>query len=117
MPRIDLRVIVDRLWAGSTNPGTATEIQGAVSAMQRMSFVYPLRDGTNVLDGDRVSGLRYIINNNPSGPPCQDCQVCPLIAQWTNRPSNVDSVDTAITFRASDPGEGCGGNSGHVCPG
>lgn len=114
LPTKDLRVIVDRIRAGSVNPGTTAEIQGAISAIERMSFVYPIRDGTNTLDGDRVSGLRYLINNNPSP---QDSQLCPLLASWANRPSNVDSVDVGIAFRAPDPGEGCGGNAPHFCSG
>src|SRR5207249_3036960 len=50
LPTKDLRVMVSRVWSGTpTKPG---ELDAARAAMERLSFVYPLRDGVSSLDGD-----------------------------------------------------------------
>jgi hypothetical protein len=112
----DLRVMVSRLWSGTptTKPG---ELDAAEAAMLRMSWLYPVRDGVSSIDGQPTAGLRYGLDDNPQGPPNQDGHLCPLFGQWTNRPAPLDSIDTAITYRFPDMGEGSGGNSSHVCPG
>lgn len=113
-PTKDLRVMVARLWSGTpTKPG---ELAAADAAMQRMSWIYPVRDGVSSLDGQPDAGLRYDLDDNPIGPPNQDGHLCPLFAQWLNR-AGGDSIDTAITYRFPNTGEGSGGNSGHQCPG
>jgi len=114
LPTKDLRVMVSRLWSGTpTKPG---EVEAAHMAMQRLATLYPLRDGISTLDGDYSAGLRYNVNDDPMGPPNQDGHLCPLFATYLNRPPNVDSIDAGITYRFPNPGEGSGGNSGHLCP-
>jgi hypothetical protein len=111
----DLRIIVSRLWSGTaTKPG---ELEAARSAMQRMSWLFPIRDGIRTLDEDLSAGLRYILDDNPMGPPNQDGHLCPLFSKYINRPEPSDSIDGAITYRFPNQGEGSGGNSGHLCPG
>lgn len=114
LPTKDLRVMVARLWSGT--PDKPGELAAAEAAMQRMSWIYPVRDGVSSLDGQPDAGLRYDLYDNPMGPPNQDGHLCPLFAQWSNRPGG-DSIDTAITYRFPNAGEGSGGNSGHQCPG
>lgn len=107
--------MVARLWSGTaTLPG---ELAAADAAMQRMSWIYPVRDGVSSLDGQPDAGLRYDLYDNPMGPPNQDGHLYPLFAQWSNRPAG-DSIDTAISYRFPNAGDpGSGGNSGHQCPG
>lgn len=84
LPTKDLRVMVSRLWSGTpTKPG---EDEAAHAAMWRMSALYPVRDGVSKLDGIREAGLRYILDDNPMGPPNQDGHLCPLFASYLNRP-------------------------------
>lgn len=114
LPTKDLRVMVSRLWSGTpTKPG---EDEAAHAAMQRMSALFPVRDGMSRLNGDRNAGLRYNLDDNPMGPPNQDGHLCPLFASYLNRPPTEDSIDVGITFRFPNPGEGSGGNAGHHCP-
>jgi hypothetical protein len=114
LPTKDLRVMVSRLWSGTpTKPG---ELEAARVAMTRLAALFPIRDGISVLDGDRSTGLRYNLHDDPMGPPHQDGHLCPLFATYLNRPPEVDSIDAGITYRFPNPGEGSGGNSGHVCP-
>ncbi len=117
LPTRDLLVAIDRVWAGVVDPGTPEEIQAARDAMARLAAVYPIRDGISTLDGDQSAGLRYVINNNPMGQPCQDCQLCPFFASWENQPAGMDSINAGIAYRFPDPGEGSGGNSRHTCSG
>lgn len=112
-PTRDLRVLVDRIW--SFTPTKPREIEAAHEAMQRMSWIYPVRDGVSALDGDRSAGLRYLLNNNPSGPPQQDGHVCPLFASYRNRPAGYDNMDVGILYRFPNEGEGCGANGPHQC--
>jgi len=85
--------------------------------MARLASVWPIRDGISTLDGDRSAGLRYIINNNPSGPPAQDGHLCPFFASWLNRPPGSDSINVGVAYRFQDPGEDCGGSAPHFCDG
>jgi hypothetical protein len=111
LPTKDLRVMVARIWSGTTTK--AGEIAAAQAAMTRLSGLFPLRDGISTLDGDRSAGLRYSIDDNPIGPPNQDGNLGPLFDKWLDRPADVDSIDAAITYRFPNPGEGSGGNAGH----
>lgn len=115
LPTKDLRIMVSRIWSGTSDkPG---ELVAADTAMRRMSWIYPVRDGVGSLDGQPDAGLRYNVYDRPMGPPSQDGHLCPLFARWSNRPAPDDSIDTAITYRFPNGGEGSGGNSGHQCPG
>ena len=115
LPTKDLRIMVDRVWSGtSTKPG---EIEAAQAALERLAALFPVRDGISALDGDRSAGLRYQIHNDPLGPPNQDGQLCPLFASWQNRPSSEDSIDLGLAYRFPNAAEGCGGADNRVCPG
>lgn len=115
LPTKDLRVIVSRLWSGTSPPAKLGEIEAVAPAMQRLAALYPIRDGISTFDGNASAGLRYFVNDNPKGPPDQDSHICPLLAAYSNRPAPFDNVDLAITYRFPDPSEGSGGNSNHVC--
>ena len=117
LPTRDLLVGIDRIWTGIVSPGTPQEIQAARDAMQRLAGVWPIRDGISTLNGDQTAGLRFIINNNPQGPPNQDGQLCPFFASWLGRPAGSDSINVGVAYRFQDPGEGIGGTAPHFCPG
>ncbi|MCX6927272.1 MAG: hypothetical protein NT154_29320 [Verrucomicrobia bacterium] len=117
LPTKDLRIMVDRLWSNTGTLDKPGEIEAAHLAMQRFATLWPVRDGISALDGNRSAGLRYLVNDNPIGPPNQDGQICPLMESWSNRPLNVDSIDAGITYRFPDQGEGCGGFGRRTCPG
>jgi hypothetical protein len=44
-------------------------LDAAWAAMQRMSLLYPIRNGINRLDEDLNAGLRYILDDNPMDRP------------------------------------------------
>ena len=111
LPTKDLRVVVSRCWSGTSLK--IGELEAARDAMERLSELFPIRDGVSTLDGNRSAGLRYILDNNPTGPPNQDAHLGPLFDKYMNRPSNLDSVDVGIVYRFPNPGEGSGGNADH----
>jgi hypothetical protein len=115
LPTRDIRFVVSRLWSGTNEK--PNEIAAIAPAMTRMAALLPVRDGVSTLNGDRNAGLRYSIDNNPSGPPNQDGHICPVLANLENRPPSLDSIDRAITYRFPDVGEGSGGNANHFCAG
>jgi hypothetical protein len=112
LPTKDLRVMVSRVWSGTpTKPG---EVDAAHAAMRRLAALYPVRDGISALDGDYSAGLRYNLDDNPSGPPNQDGNLHALWDKYLNRPLNVDSIDVAITYRfpnVDEPPPGSGAST------
>jgi hypothetical protein len=114
LPTKDLRVMVSRIWSGTpTKPG---EIDAAHAAMSRLAALYPVRDGVSTLDGDYSAGLRYNLDDNPSGPPNQDGNLHALWDTYLNRPPNVDSIDVAITYRFPNDNEPLPGSGASTKP-
>jgi len=97
LPTKDLRVMVSRVWSGT--PSKPGETQAAIAAMNRLAALYPVRDGVSRLDDDYTAGLRYDLDDNPTGPPNQDGNLGPSWDRYMNRPHDVDSIDVAITYR------------------
>jgi hypothetical protein len=121
LPTKDLIVGIDRVNANDINPAPAAEIQAARDAMQRLSAIWPIRDGISSPDNDRTVGLRFTINNNPKGYGCDgnpkhsDCQLCPFYAGMINRPAGSDVMNLGIGYRFQDRGEGMGGIAPNFC--
>ncbi len=111
LPTKDLRAVVSRCWSGT--PTKTGELDAARNAMLRLGALFPVRDGVSTLDGNKSAGLRYILDDNPTGPPNQDAHLGPLFGQYMHRPENVDSVDVGIVYRFPNPGEGSGANADH----
>ncbi len=122
LPTKDLIVGIDRANANDVNPGTAAEIQAASDAIQRLSAIWPVRDGISIPNGDRTAGVRYVINNKPQPHGCNgdlkvsDCQTCPFFATLFNRPVPSDNMNLGIVFRFQDRGEDVGGIAPNACP-
>lgn len=122
LPTKDVVVAIDRVNAGDVNPGTAAELQAAREAIERVAWMWPVRDGIDAPDRNRSAGLRYVVNNRPQGYGCDgdpkhsDCQLCPFLASWSNRPANVDSIHAGVAFRFQDHGESMGGIAPTFCP-
>jgi hypothetical protein len=90
LPTKDLRVMVSTLWSGT--PLKPLEIDAAHDAMTRLATIFPVRDGISSLDGEGSAGLRYNLDNSPTGPPNQDGHLFPLFDEYRNRAQGFDSI-------------------------
>src|SRR5262249_409371 len=106
LPTKDLRLAVDRIWSGT--PTKPAEEEACHVGVRKLATLYPVRDGVASFDADRTSGVRYVYNNNPSGPPNQDGHLGPFFDAWHFRPAGLDTADAGIAYRFPNPGEGMG---------